>query len=248
MRSMFILTIAFAVGYSALWVMGRQDRVAAVAVAEARLASAGIDVSYDDLRTRGFPSRHDTRVWGLVLDGEAWRWEVPDLEIASLSYRPGRQIWAFPQRQVILIAGRQFELLADRLRASTRIAADGRVLEVRLEGTDVQSPEGRAGRVFLALRLQEETTYDVYLELAEAQIGGNSVQSVRISGTAILADRLFLDPDLPRPISLAVQSGYVDINGKEAELSGSWPNSLELDGPGAADVQTLWGQILGDTR
>lgn len=127
MRKLTILVAALAVLYGGYWAIGAMRTTAGAKSMLAQLGTHGWEVGYDDLRTRGFPSRFDTTVEGLSLVhpelGLGWRGDW--LQVFALSYSPGEVIVTFPDRMEIIAGGRALTLRDDRLQASARRAGTG---------------------------------------------------------------------------------------------------------------------------
>ena len=125
MRFLTILVAVLGALYFGYWFVGSTalERGANGWLDEMRLS--GWDVRYDDLNTRGFPSRFDT-----TLTNPDFRdpvsgigWQAPFLQVLALSYRPNQVIAVWPPTQDIILPGETLTLQSVGLRASAAVAA-----------------------------------------------------------------------------------------------------------------------------
>lgn len=217
MRWMLMVTAVLAAGYSGFWFMGRADRTEAVEVFSERLANGGVSTSHSDLAVRGFPSRHDVSVRDLAFAGRAWRWDLPFLEAASLSYRPGEVIVTFPPEQRLTIGPVVLRLQAETLRARLSLTSQGELLALTLEGTGLAGDLLRTERMLLAMRKIEGTRYEVYLDMIDAGVVVSEVGRVQAQGEVSFAG----------PLDQMALEDFPDVTG------------FTLTGPGAEAVRAM---------
>ncbi len=105
MRRLTIIVLALAAIYGAYWVFGA-SMVERTATSRAELMRLeGWKIDYDDLSTRGFPSRFDTTVTALDVEipsGDL-AWSAPFVQALSLAYKPNEVILALPESQTITL-------------------------------------------------------------------------------------------------------------------------------------------------
>lgn len=126
MRRLTILVVVLALIYSAYWFIGATAAERGVQQAMDGLAEDGWQVSYDDISTRGFPSRFDTTISALDLtapDG-GLGFGTPFVQALALSYQPNHVIAAFPDTQTLRLGGQSIAVQTEGLRASAAVAAD----------------------------------------------------------------------------------------------------------------------------
>jgi len=148
MRKLTILVAILAVLYGGYWTIGAARSTAGAKAMLSDLSDTGWQVTYDRLRTRGFPSRFDTTVEGLSITHPTLGlgWQGDWLQVFALSYRPGQVIVTFPEQMEIRAGTRTLTLRDDRLQASARRAGTGTLaLEAataELEGVRIDAGGG----------------------------------------------------------------------------------------------------------
>lgn len=107
LRVLTIVVGVLAVLYGGYWFVGSRTVERAARAAIDGLKVRGWTVSYDDLATRGFPSRFDTGIDGLSLaaPGGGAEYAAQRIEVMALSYRPNEVIAVWPQGQRLAVPG-----------------------------------------------------------------------------------------------------------------------------------------------
>ncbi|MEM8787383.1 MAG: DUF2125 domain-containing protein, partial [Pseudomonadota bacterium] len=123
MRTLFVVVLVAALGWSGYWWAGSRAKEAALSgwLAEQRAAGWVADA---DLTVRGFPNRFDTMVTDLHLADprSGWSWTAPAFQILALSYRPNHIIAVWPPRQTVSSPAERITVEAERMRGSVRFA------------------------------------------------------------------------------------------------------------------------------
>ncbi len=177
MRALVWIVAAVAAAYAGLWFVGERQVETRAARALADLEARGWEVDYASLNTTGFPSRLDTRVTDLRLaspDGTLG-WALPALQVYALVYRPTHVIADLPPEQAVTVAGREFAVTSEGLRASARGGLSARLpfREAVVEGGPLtvagEGAEVFLGRLLLAARERDPAAhaYDLYLDVGE---------------------------------------------------------------------------------
>lgn len=139
MRFLIILTAAFAVLYGGYWFVGSAAATRATTEVLTKLEDDGLSVAYDEVRTRGFPSRFDTTLTGIeIIDpARSIGWQAPFFQVFALSYNPTHVIAIWPDRQSFVLPRDTVTLVSERLRASvhTRTTPSLPLREAILEGS-----------------------------------------------------------------------------------------------------------------
>ena len=175
MRKLIVLVVVLATLYGGYWFVGKSQIQARLSEALAEVNAGPMDVSYDSLKTRGFPSRFDTTFTNLVIDDPAARvgWETPVFQLLALSYQPNNMRAYFPQEQVFVVDGERFTLFTEKMVARGQVSASAALAvqqaELELHNPRLRTEEGAElalARLFAAVRLTPETekTYDVFFE------------------------------------------------------------------------------------
>ncbi len=248
MRWILVAILAGFAAYAGWWFVARAERVAAVEAFEAALDEAGVSVDYERITTRGFPSRLDTVVRGLVLDDGGRVWLLPEVEVSALSYRPRELIVTFPPSFTLESAGEAVTVTSERLRMSLSLGRDGTVRRATVEGTGLDAdPLGRAARVLVALRWTGGAEYDGYLEVLDGVVGADSLENARIDADLTLAAPI----DGMRPLealpvrSVTIAAGRVSWNGALADIEGTLGAGVTVTGPGAKAVAPFFDAFGG---
>ena len=125
LRTLTILVAIAAALYGGYWWLGRGQAEAALTEASEALAARGWTLAWDDLATRGFPSRFDTTLTEPRLASPDGRiaWSGPLLQLLALSYRPTQVIAVLPQQQSLTLGGETFEVETEDMRGSATVRA-----------------------------------------------------------------------------------------------------------------------------
>ena len=234
--------------YAGWWFIARADRVATVQAFEAALDEAGVSVDYERITTRGFPSRLDTVVRGLVLEVGGRVWVLPEVEVSALSYRPRELIVTFPPSFSFESGGEVVTVTSERLRMSLSLARDGTVQAATVEGTGLAAdPLGRAARVLVALRWTGGAEYDGYLEVLDAVVGADTLENARIDADLTLAGPIDgMRPMEALPVqAVTIAAGRVSWNGALADIEGTLGAGVTVTGPGAEAVAPFFDAFGG---
>jgi hypothetical protein len=248
MRALFWIVAAVAAAYAGLWFVGERQVETRAAQALADLEARGWQVDYASLNTTGFPSRLDTRVTDLRLlspDGRLG-WVLPALQVYALVYRPTHVIADLPPEQVVTVAGREFDLTSQALRASGRGGLSARLpfREAVVEGGPLtvagEGVELSLGRLLLAAREggPGANAYDLYLDAGD----------IRPAEGAPALDLLRLDAQvtLDRPIDRTLRGapGLLDVALRDARLT-MGDVALSASGALAPDAEgALAGEVV----
>ncbi|MEJ6397533.1 DUF2125 domain-containing protein [Yoonia sp. 208BN28-4] len=176
MRRLTIVVIVLALLYSGYWMIGAMAMERGVRQAFDDLRADGWQVTYDDLGTRGFPSRFDTTVDALDMTApdDSLQYQAPFLQALALSYQPNKLIVVFPESQTLRLGADLLALDADALRASAAVNlnADLSLDAITFEGDSAALALGpditlATNRVIAALREAGPVVnrYDVYTNL-----------------------------------------------------------------------------------
>ena len=175
MRKLIVLVVVLASLYGGYWFVGKSQIQTRLTEAFVQVDAGPMDISYDNLQTRGFPSRFDTTFTNLVIDDPAARvrWETPIFQLLALSYQPNNVRAYFPQEQVFVVDGEAFTLFTEEMVARGQVSASAALAvqqaELELLNPRLRTEEGAElalARLFAAMRLTPATekTYDVFFE------------------------------------------------------------------------------------
>lgn len=153
MRKLFYLVILAAFVWGGYWFVGSSAAERGMKGWFEARQTEGWVAEYDRLDTIGFPNRFDTTIEGLSLadprTGIAW--DVPELEILALSYKPNHIIVEFPPAQSFATPLQKIDITRDRLRGSVVFEPDTKLAVVRsafeMEGVRLASSLGWKARV-----------------------------------------------------------------------------------------------------
>ncbi len=126
MRRLTILVVGLALLYSGYWFIGATATERGLRGALSNLEQEGWSADYDQIKTRGFPSRFDTSFRALSLaspDGSIGV-DTPRIDMMALSYQPNKAIFAVDPNAQVTLGGQRFGLTTEQLRASTHVAAN----------------------------------------------------------------------------------------------------------------------------
>lgn len=124
LRALLALVVVASAAWSGLWWSGARETDRALRAWLAGPHAAGWTVRFDDLQTRGFPNRFDTRVSGpdLELAGARSGWKTPFVEMFRLSYQPRHVIAVLSNTQTLSLASGEVQITTSDARASARFA------------------------------------------------------------------------------------------------------------------------------
>jgi len=187
MRFLTILVAVLGALYFGYWFVGSTALERGANTWLDDLRASGWNVRYDDLSTRGFPSRFDT-----TLTNPDFRdpvsgigWQAPFFQVLALSYRPNRVIAVWPPTQDIILPGETLTLQSDGLRASAAVAAATALpldaVTVEVGAAELISSRGwdvSIARGLLAFRDAGGAPgqYDAFGEVAEIALPSSLVQ------------------------------------------------------------------------
>lgn len=175
MRKLIVLVLLAAFAYGGYWFVGKSQIQSRLTDALESIDSGAVDLTYDTLNTRGFPSRFDTTITDLVFEDPAIlvRWAAPTFQLFALAYRPNEVIAVFPNEQTLTLDGEEFTLFTNDMRASGKVRPNGslafQTATIEMDNPRLRTQEGAElamASVLAAMRLTPDTTqtYDVFLE------------------------------------------------------------------------------------
>lgn len=175
MRKLIVVVVVAALAYGGYWFVGKNQIQTRLVDALAQVDAGDVDLSYDTLNTRGFPSRFDTTITNLKVSdpASALDWAAPLFQLFALSYHPNEVIAVFPNEQTLTIAGEVFTLYTNDMRASGKVRANAaltfQTATMTMDNPRIRTEEGAElamANVLAAMRLTPDTTqtYDLFLE------------------------------------------------------------------------------------
>ena len=243
MRTLVILIVVAALGWSGWWWLGATGHEKAVDLWLEDRRAAGWVAEYSDLTVTGYPNRIDTMITGLDLaDPRAgWAWSAPRFEVLSLSYKPNHVIAVWPGTQKYSTRDDTVEITSDRMRGSLTFVPDTGLtldrLRLEVEAMDLKG-QGWSSSLASANAATERITDDSAPQNAHA-IG------LDIRELTVPADWLALiDPDgvLPR----TMDHTHIDVI---AAFDAPWDRrAIETGAPMMTDlrlrdVNAKWGEL-----
>jgi hypothetical protein len=272
MRFLLILTSAFAVLYGGYWFVGSTAATRALTEALSRAEAGGLDVAYEDIRTRGFPSRFDTTLTGISLadPGRGLGWQAPFVQLFALSYSPTHVIIVWPESQTFDLPRDRVTVQSDRLRASlrTRPVPTLPLREATVEGADlaILSAEGwevDVAAVLAALRVVPGSplAYEAFAEatgislptallqaLGGADVAPAVIERIRLDGRLTLdapLDRMVRPEAVPRLTALDLR----DATLRWGDMSLTGVGALSIDAQGVPEglitlTVTNWRKVI----
>lgn len=239
MRRLTIIVAVLALLYGGYWFVGANRAEAGFRDSLASLADAGWQVSYDDLATRGFPSRFDTSIDNLSLtapDG-ALTYRVPFVQVLALSYQPNRVIAALADTQVLRLGPQNINIQTEGLRASAAVVPG---LDLSLDGLTVETASAEIisdlgwslslEKAIIGLRPKppQVRAYDLYVAaddlLLPAQTSPIAITRLAIDSSMTLdtpLDRHLLAPDVAAPLVQEFSLNRLLIDLGEAQMTGT---------------------------
>lgn len=250
MRRLLIFVIVVALAYAGYWVAGSRTVENGARDALADLQDQGWEVSYDALRTRGFPSRFDTTVTELTLTPPGGpTYAAPFLQAFALSYQPNKVIAAFPPAQTLTLGDTQVTLASTGMRASAAVRASTAldfdnatlVAEAWSLASDVAGV--RMGDTLFALRAGADRTLDAYGKVDRITLPDDLWQQMFPHGGLPLSiDRIEVDAvlTLDKPMNRISLTGQTPPRVMAVELKNTqlgWGElSVRLTGTVTADA------------
>lgn len=244
MRRLIVIILILAIGYGGYWFIGARAVENGAVDGLNDLQSAGWQVDYSDLSTRGFPSRFDTTITDLRLtspDGNA-SYAAPFVQAFALSYQPNRMIVAFPNSQTVILNGIPTLIESEGLKMSGGVVANrtltfdaatmaAEALAITVEG----GPIIRSGATLAAFRATPEPlTYDAYAQIKQITLPDS------------LWKTMFPNAELPLNIEAMTLSAIVATDQPIDHQTLTSPNPPRIV---AMDVSTLslaWGPLSLD--
>ncbi|MDA9208057.1 DUF2125 domain-containing protein [Octadecabacter sp.] len=232
MRKLILLIVVAALIYGGYWFIGRsqiQDRLTEALI---QADDGAYEVTYNTLKTRGFPSRFDTTVTDFHFADPATgtEWTAPLFQLLALSYRPNEVIAIFPPEQTFTVNGTEITLQTNDMRASGKVRANAALsfqdATVTMDAPRFITDDGgqlAMANILAATRLTPDTaqTYDIFVEAHAIELPENIrrfidpgnlqpplVQALRFDSDATLSAPLELlspDGDAPTFESLSIK-------------------------------------------
>jgi hypothetical protein len=175
MRTLVIIIITAALGWSAYWYLGVNSRQTALTGWFDERQEAGW-VAESTLKLRGFPNRYDAIIEGIELADPmtGWAWSAPRFELLQVSYQPNHVIALWPERQQIKTPDQKIMINSDDMRASIVLKGETELARATLSAKSVtlNSTAGwgaNTQQFVLALRETDgiNNNYDIGLNAAE---------------------------------------------------------------------------------
>lgn len=261
MRLLTIIVATVAALYSGYWYVGARavENGSASAVESAR--ADGWQIAYDELNTRGFPSRFDTTLTNLDVAAPdiAFAYKTPIFQALALSYAPNEVILAFSDNHELQLGAQNFDIQTTAMRASAAVSATPSAslqsMTAEVGPVTISAERGwKTGvdKALIALRpvAGEDTTYDAYLNTEELRIPDilqallettgaiapslqNVTFDVRVTLDRVL-DRHALkvaETDPPRPQSMILRDATLNWGDMKFDATGK----LDFDPNGIPD-------------
>lgn len=175
MRKLIVIIVVLAGLYGGYWFVGKSQIQTRLNDALIQIDTGPYAVSFDTLKTRGFPSRFDTTITDLTIEDPLTfrKWSAPLIQLLALSYRPNEVIAIFPDTQTITLNDQVYTLITDDMRASGKVRPNA-TLAFQTATIEMDNPRLRnaAGSelvmasILAAMRLTPQTTqtYDAFFE------------------------------------------------------------------------------------
>ena len=175
MRSLVIIILAAALGWSAYWFVGKSIRQSTLNDWFNEKSENGWIVQ-NSLLLRGFPNRFDAIIKNIKLSNpkSGLEWSANQFEILQLSYKPNHFIVLGPLEQKLKISGQELLIISQKLRGSlvfdpkeelelNRTTISSENLQINFAEDTFASTE----KIILALRKTNSTEneYDIGLDL-----------------------------------------------------------------------------------
>ena len=241
MRKLILLVVISAVLYGGYWFVGRSQIEDRLTEALVEANEGPYDISYESLRTRGFPSRFDTTVTDLSFNDPATgtAWTAPFFQLFALAYRPNEVIAVFPPEQMFEVGGETYTLTTSDMRASGRVRPSAALAfqnaTITMDNPQITTQSGATfgmASILAAMRLAPDTTqtYNAFLE----------ARSIALPEDL----RRFLDPTNLQPPF--VQNLRLDSDVETTvpiELNGAAENPPQLSTLRIKELSLNWGDM-----
>lgn len=216
MRKLILLAVVSALLYGGYWFVGRSQIESRLTEALVAANDGPYDISYNSLKTRGFPSRFDTTVTDLsfVDPATGTAWAAPFFQLFALSYRPNEVIAVFPAEQTVELAGETYTIVTSDMRASGKVRPSAALTfqnaTITMDNPRITSESGfdvSMASVLAAMRQAPDTTqtYNLFLETRAIALPENLrrfLDPTNLQPPLIQNLRLDSDVDTSLPIEL----------------------------------------------
>jgi hypothetical protein len=241
MRKLFVLILVAAAGYSGYWFVGSSAAEKGGIAALDQLQADGLDISYDSLTTRGFPSRFDTTIENIDITDPATGlgWAAPFVQIFALSYQPNEIITVWPNTQTVKTRNQDVEVLTQDMRASvafdpnTDLTLNRGTMEIDAAALLLgDTQELRFHRSLSSIRQAEGRTngYDLYADVQRLNLPDDAAALLDPSGS------------LPRAIDLVKLDATVALD-RPLDRHTSPVNKPQPTEINMRDVSITWGDM-----
>ncbi len=239
MKKLMAVVIVAAAAWGGYWFFTAHVLKSRLTTIIAEQRAAGWRVAYDALDVRGFPSRLDTRVEGLVLSppDSGLTWTAPIFQINALSYRPNHVIAVWPPSQRLAVSGIELTLTSADMRASAVVRPTGALpldrINMVIEAPVLSAPSWTlaADRALFAIRAQpgDAARYHVGADLhgmrLSAAEGAPPIRgALHLDATLLLdrpIDRHAMASPLPAPRAIELRAFHGEWNGVELRSDGT---------------------------
>ncbi len=262
MRILTAVVIIAALAWGGYWYVGASAVENGLRSWIEQRRTEGWLAEYVTLNTRGFPHRFDTTITGLELADprSGLAWNMPQLRIISLSYRPNHLIAIWPEEQSFASPWQKITMISDDMRASIVLVPDTALTLERssfvLSNVSLRSSLGwtaslEEGEFHTRQTVGQENAHDIYFEarnlrpsdgvlaaLDPARALPDVLTALKIDSTVEFDtpwDRTAIERRRPQPTALKLKL-----------LQARW-GDLELQAAGDLEVRAggvLEGQIM----
>ena len=257
MRILIAAVIIAVLGWGGYWYVGASAVENGLRDWVEQRRTEGWLAEYATLNTRGFPHRFDTTITDLELADprSAIAWNMPQLRIVSLSYRPNHVIAIWPEKQTFASPWQKITMTSDDMRASIVFRPDTALTLERssfvLSNVSLGSSLGwtaslENGEFYTRQTVGQENAHDIYFEarnlrpsngllaaLDPARALPEVITTLKVDGTVAFDapwDRRAIERRRPQPTALKLKL-----------LQASWG---ELDLQAAGDLEVRAGGLL----
>jgi hypothetical protein len=211
MRNLVLVILTAALGWSAYWYLGVNNRETALTNWFDEREQAGW-VAQSTVNLRGYPNRYDAIIEGIELADPitGWAWYAPRFELLQMSYKRNHFIALWPETQTIKTPYERITINSDDMRASVVFHDETELSRATLSAKALNlhstADWGAATQEFvLALRETDgvENSYDLGLNandlmpsntimrhLDHAGILPKTFQTFRMDASATFSDKL----------------------------------------------------------
>lgn len=198
MKRLVLAILAAAALYSAFWVWSARDLRRQVSERLETLRAAGVEVTYDRLSLRGFPSRLDLGFEGLAVAGpDGLRIESPLVQALQTVWQRDRWILVLPTPVAVSGPGR----VTTTIRPEAMRASLGR--ELVLEATSVRLDSGEtmlsSGPLLLAVRPESGGAARLFLRATDLASRTQAPSELVFDGLLTFAEPIAWPALLPLP-------------------------------------------------